>query len=164
MENKKDSVKEKIKETYLGRFMGEYDDLEISILCCFLQKPKLIDEMILEDKHFIRYKRIWLFIKAAYKRFGTLDVNLLYSIAEDKYGIMLAIEWIIGYDGFPSLCLEYQKQLIALYEEKKKNKYIREKVFEVANDLYVQNISIEEFKEKLNKIDEIANIIYKNDK
>ena len=53
-----------------------YIDLEISILSCLLQKPELMEDTILEDKYFTKHKKIWLFMKAFYKRFNNFDITL----------------------------------------------------------------------------------------
>lgn len=141
--------------------MNKYNDLELSVLSCLLQKPSLMNEVILEDKHFIKNQKIWLFMKAFYKKFGNFDFTLMTSISKDKYRIIEYIIWIIEKEPAISLFNEYQKQLINLFEEKKKEKYIIEKIYELSNDLYVRNISITKFNEKLTEIYKNANIIFK---
>ena len=132
--------------------MNKYDDLELSILGCFLQKPKLLEITKLEDKHFKKHYKIFIFFKSVYKKFGSLDLNIMYSISKNKYRIVEYIVWISEYFGFPSLYETYEKQLIELYEEDKKDKWIIEKVYELANDLLTRNIEVKDFK---NKVDEI---------
>ena len=68
--------------------MNKYNDLELSILSCLLQKPSLMNEVILEDKHFIKHQKIWLFMKAFYNRYKTFDIQLMYSICKDKWQIV----------------------------------------------------------------------------
>ena len=142
--------------------MNKYDDLELSILGCFLQKPKLLETTKLEDKHFKKHYKIFMFFKSVYKKFGSLDLNIMYSISKNKYRIIEYIVWISQYYGFPSLYETYEKQLIELYEENEKDKWIIEKVYELANDLLVRNISTNDFKSKVNEIYENAEKIFKN--
>lgn len=142
--------------------MNKYNDLELSILGCFIQKPDLLDKTKLQDKHFIKHAKIFTFFKAVYKKFGTLDFNIMYSISKNKYRIIEYIVWISQYYGFPSLYELYEQQLIDLYEETEKNKYIIEKVYELANDLYVRNLEVSEFRNKVEEVYKNADEIFKN--
>ena len=142
--------------------MNKYNDLELSILGCFIQKPDLLDKTKLEDKHFIKHAKIFIFFKAVYKKFRTLDFNIMYSISKNKFRIVEYMVWISEYYGFPSLYELYEQQLIDLYEETKKNKYIIEKVYELANDLYVRNLEVSEFRNKIEEVYKNADEIFKN--
>ena len=46
--------------------MNRYNDLELSILSCIVQKPELMEQVILDDKYFVKHKKIWLFLKSFY--------------------------------------------------------------------------------------------------
>lgn len=140
----------------------KYDDLELSILCCFLQKPKLLENTKLEEKYFVKHKKIFSFFKAVYKKFGSLDINIMYTISKNKYRTIEYAVWISKYCAFPSLYETYEQQLIDLYEETKKNKYIIEKIYDLANDLYVRNLEVSEFRNKVDKVFENADEIFKN--
>lgn len=140
--------------------MSKYNDLELSILGCFLRKPELLDKTILENKHFIKHRKIFIFFKEVYKHFGTLDLNLMYSISKNKYRTIEYISWILEYYGFPSMLKIYEKELIDLYNEKDKDKFIIEEVFDLANKLYAKNISTSDFKKQINEIYENANKMF----
>ena len=140
--------------------MNKCNDLELTILSCLLQKPELMNNLIVEDKHFQKRKKIWLFMKSFYNKFGNFDLSLMYSVCKNKYRIIEYILWILEKDAYTSRFEEYQKQLIEMYEETKKEKYISEKIFEAANDLYVKKISLNEFENELKKIYEKANKIF----
>lgn len=142
--------------------MNKYNDLELSILSCLLQKPSLMNEMILEDKHFINHKKIWLFMKTFYKKFNNFDLTLMVNISKDKYRIIEYILWLVDKEPAPSLFNEYQKQLIIKYNELKKDKWIIEKIYELANDLYIRNIEVKDFKNEVNKIYENAEKLFEN--
>ena len=141
--------------------MDKYNDLEISILSCLLCKPELMNEVVLEDKHFIKHKKIWLFMKAFYNKFHNFDLALMYSVCKDKYRIIGYIEWLLKQEVLFINFNDYQKQLIDLYEENKKEKWIIEKIYSLANDLYVRSIDSNEFKNKLEDIYKNADEIFK---
>ena len=138
-----------------------YTDLEISILSCLLQKPELMENTILEDKYFVKHKKIWLFMKAFYNKFKNFDITLMLSISKNKYRMSEYICWLVEQEPAPSLFKQYEKQLIDLYNETKKDKWIIEKVYELANDLYVRNIKTNEYIEKINDIYKKADEIFK---
>jgi hypothetical protein len=140
--------------------MNNYVDLEISILSCLLQKPKLMENTILEDKYFIKHKKIWSFMKAFYKKFGNFDLTLMMSISKNKNITIEYICWLIEQEPAPSLFKEYEKQLIDLYNETKKEKWIIEKIYDLSNELYVRNIKVDEFQNKIKEIYENAEKIF----
>lgn len=143
--------------------MNKYNDLELSILSCLLLKPELMEEIVLEDKHFIKQQKLWQFMKAFYKKFGNFDLTLMYSISKDKYRIVQYMMWLLDKEPSPTLFYDYQKQIIALYNETKKEKWVIEKVFELANELYVRNISIKKFDEELQKVYINADKLFDNE-
>ena len=138
-----------------------YVDLEISILSCLLQRPELMKDTILEDKYFIKHKKIWLFMKAFYNKFKNFDITLMLSISKNKYRMSEYICWLAEQEPAPSLFKQYEKQLIDLYNETKKDKWIIEKVYELTNDLYVRNIKVNEYIEKVKEIYDNAEEIFK---
>ena len=134
--------------------MNKYNDLELSILSCLLQRPSLMNKVIFEDKHFIKHKKIWLFMKSFYKKFGNFDLTLMMNISKNKYRMIEYILWIIEKEPAPSLFEQYQIQLINEYNQLKKDKWITEKIYKLSNDLLIKNIQVEDFR---NKVDEIYN-------
>lgn len=132
--------------------MIKYNDLELSILSCLLQKPTLMNELILEDKHFIKYQRLWQFMKAFYKKFKTFDITLMFSVCKNRYQLMSFMMTLIEAEPLVSLFNTYQKQLIDLHEENKKEKAMINVIYKLANDLYVRNITLDEFKNEIDKI------------
>jgi len=140
-----------------------YTDLEISILSCLLQRPELMKDSILEDKYFIKHKKIWLFMKAFYNKFENFDINLMVSISKNKYKLCEYISWLVDQEPAPSLFKQYEKQLIDLYNESKKEKWIIEKVYELSNDLYVRNIKVDEYIDKIKDIYNKADKIFKEE-
>ena len=139
-------------------------ELEKSILSCLLLNPKLMEQLILEDKHFVSTQRIWQFMKAFYNKFKTFDIRLMVSICKDKWQIINYIMLLLDIEVTTHNFDKYQKQLIELYEESKKEKWIIEKIYELANNLYVRNIELENFDNELKKIYKDANEIFKGEK
>ena len=71
--------------------------------------------------------------------------------------------WLLELESAPSLFEMYQQQLIDLYNENKKDKYIIEETYKLANELYVRNITTEEFKHKIVAIYKNADEIFKKE-
>ena len=132
--------------------MNKYNNLEMSILSCILLKPELMEQVIFEDKHIVSRQRLWQFMKAFYNRYKTFDIQLMYSICKDKWQIVQNIIQLLDYEPSPSLFDTYQKQLIDLYNEGQENKIKIDKVYKLANELYVRNITIEEFKKNIKEV------------
>lgn len=132
--------------------MKKYDNLELRIMSCLLIKPDLMKELIIQDKHFTKYQRLWKFLKAFYGRYNTFDLTLMVSVCNDKYQILNYIEWLLELEVTTNNFEMYQKQLIDLYNESEKDKLIIEKVFELANRLYVRDITTGRFKELIDKL------------
>ena len=141
--------------------MNKYVSLETCLLSCLLLKPKLMDNIKLEDKHFIEYKKIWLFMKSFYKKFGNFDLNIMYSVASNKYNFLEYMTWLVDATPNVELFEYYQQQMLDLYNENKKDKYIIEEVYKLANDLFVKNITTNDFKHKVVAIYRNADEIFK---
>ena len=140
--------------------MQQYYDLEINIMSCLLLKPELMKDLKLEDKYFIKHQRLWQFMKAFYKRYQTYDIVMMYQICKDKYQIAEMIQMLVGVDPITSHFNKYQNQLIELYNESKKERYISNRIYNAANELYLKNICLVEFKERLNKIEKDAEQLF----
>ncbi len=132
--------------------MKKYDNLELRIMSCLLIKPDLMKELIIQDKHFMKYQRLWKFLKAFYGRYNTFDLTLMVSVCNDKYQILNYIEWLLDLEVSTNNFEMYQKQLIDLYNESEKDKLIIEKVYELANRLYVRDITTGRFKELIDEL------------
>lgn len=143
------------------QFQYKIDNLEFSILSCLLIKPELMEKIILEDRHFKKTQRIWQFMKSFYKKFKTFDVNLMYSVCKNKWQLIEYISLLLDFEPTANKFDKYQQQLIELYEEQEKDKYIIEKVYQLANELIVRSISTNDFKKEIDNVYYNANEIYK---
>lgn len=131
---------------------NEINDLEMNIMSCLLIKPELMEQITLEDKHFVKHQRLWQFMKAFYNKFKTFDVQLMYSVCKDKWHIVNYMVMLLDIEVTTHNFKLYQKQLIDLYNERQNDKFIIDCVYKLANDLFVRNISVEEFKKQVDKI------------
>ena len=141
--------------------INQYNDLELSILSCLLLKPELMNDLTLEDKYFTKHQRLWQFMKSFYNKFKTFDCVLMCEVCKDKYQLMNNIVLLLETEPIPDNFYKYQKELIEIYNELEKDKYIRNKVYELANNLMVKNINVSDFRNKVDEIYKNANEIFK---
>ena len=132
--------------------MNKYTDLEMSIISCFLQQPDLIKKIDGKENYFIKHKKLILFLKAVYNKFNCFDINLMCNVCKNEYKLLDYIEWLVQLEPVPSHIDLYLTQLEELRTELKKDKWIREKIYSLASELYVKNITIEDFKIKSSRI------------
>lgn len=144
--------------------MNKYNDLEMSVLSCIILKPELMNQIKFEDKHIIKHNRLWQFMKAFYKKFGNFDPALMFDMCSNNWKLVMYIERLADLELSANHFEEYQQRLIESYEELQKDKWVINKVYNLANDLYVRNIKVSEFQEKVKKIYEDANRLYKENK
>lgn len=140
--------------------MNKYNDLEMSIISCILQEPKLIEKIITKENYFIKHKKLILFLKAVYNKFGCFDINLMCNACKNEYKLMDYIEWLVQLEPVPSHIDLYIQELEELRIELKKDKWIREKVYSLSTELYIKNITFEEFNDKFKKIYEDSKKIF----
>ena len=142
--------------------MYNYGELELSILCCFWLKPSLLETTKLEEKYFINNKKIFVLFQSFYKKFGNLNIESMCSLVSDNYKLMDYMKVIIEREPTISHFEKYEDLLIELYNESKTEKWLREKTFELANDLYMKNITCKQFKEQFDNFYNNAEEICKN--
>ena len=141
--------------------MNKYNDLEMSILSCLLLEPKLMDELIIGEKYFVKHYKLFIFMKEFYKRFGNFDITLMCSINKNRYEMMEYIIMLIDIEVTTKNFKLYQEQLIALYNEKKKEQWKIEQIYSLANSLLVRNINTNEFRSKVTEVYNNADEIFK---
>lgn len=143
--------------------MNNYHNLECSALSCLLLNSELMKTTILEEKYFVHYKRIWKFMKAFYKKYGKFEPELMVAMCKDKYKIAQYIIMLLEYEPTALNFDLYERQLIELYEESKKEQWLRNKVMDLANDFYLKSINSKEFLDKVNELYKGAEELFKND-
>ena len=127
-------------------------DLELSIMSCLLLKPELMNQVIVKDEHFKRHVKLWKVMNAFYSKFKTYDTALMYSVCKDKWKIINYIEELLNYEPTPSNFMKYQEALIEECKQSENERRIADKVYNLANELFVGKINLEEFKETFEKI------------
>lgn len=132
--------------------MNNYHELELDILSCLLQRPELMKDVILQDKHFKKYLNLWLFMKSFYNSYGNFDLVLMGSATRNKSALVKYIMLLIDREPAPSHFYEYQKQLIRMYKEPKKEKFIIYKINQLVNDLNFNQLELKDFKNKLEEV------------
>lgn len=132
--------------------MKKYENLELVVLSCLLQKPELMKNTILENKHFLNHKRIWIFLKSFYERFGNFDFNLMFAIVKNKEDFLNSLANLYDFELLPNHFKEYESLLIKAYEQKDEDREKIEKIYVLANELYVGKIDLQEFVEKIKDI------------
>lgn len=132
--------------------MEEYYELEKCVLSCLLAKPELMEQNELKDEYFIKYKRLWIFMKSFYERFKTFDKVVMKDICTNKNMMVNYLVSIEDNEGKYVRFNLYKQRLIDSFNENKKDKAIIEVIYKLANDLYVRNINLKQFKEDLTKI------------
>ena len=143
--------------------MNEYYGLEASVLSCLILKPNLMNDLILEDKHFIKYQRIWQYMKSFYKKYNTFDLQLMFALCKDKYSLIDYIKILVSNDVDVDNFNLYQQALLDEFNENKKERWIKNKIFVLTNDLINQNISLKNFDLKYKKLYEDVNILFKGE-
>lgn len=138
-------------------------NLELNILSCLLQKPELMENHKLKDCYFKEYKKLWIFMQVFHEKFKTFDLVLMTSIARDKMKMINFLEDVITTEPAPSLFEYYQEELINAYNEKKKERWLINNIYFLANELYVKKIDVDEFTKKFNKLKEDAEKIFVNE-
>ena len=141
--------------------MYNYGKLEQLVLSCILLKPELIEDERLEDKYFTSSKRIWSFMKAFYKKFGNFDFETMCLVASDKYKIMMYITELIQLEPTPSRFEEYINLMIELYNEEKKEKWLRTRIYDLATEFYLKTIDLKTFNDSLNRLYKNCEEIFK---
>jgi hypothetical protein len=132
--------------------MYNYGELELLILSCIWIEPKILDRTKLENKHFKNNQKIFMFMKSFYKKFGFFDNELMCRKANDRYKYRDYFNVISQLEPTSSNYDKYESLLLELYNEAAEEKWLREKVFQLANDFYLKNINSKEFKERLDNI------------
>ena len=143
--------------------MNEYYGLEATVLSCLILKPNLMNDLILEDKHFIKYQRIWQYMKSFYKKYSTFDLQLMFALCKDKYSLIDYIKILVLNDVDVDNFNLYQQALLDEFNENKKERWIKNKIFVLTNELINQNISLKDFDLKYKKLYEDVNLLFKGE-
>ena len=131
--------------------MKDYYELEDIVLSCILLKPELIKKDI-NEKYFVKNKRMYKFMKTFYERYQCFDIPLMYNVCRDKVRIYYNIEKLVlvecNIDCFDKYC-ELLKQK---YNIKKEERVIINTISDLTDKLLVGSITLQEFVKNINLI------------
>lgn len=128
--------------------MNGYELLEQAVLDCLIINPELMKNTKLEDKYFKKNKRLWLFIKECYKRFGTLDISLMASVCPNASDMIDYVADVIDGNHYSARFNLYQDQLINLYEDFE----AIDEIYKLSKKLYIRDIKLEDFKKEIKRL------------
>lgn len=136
-------------------------DLELNIMACLLLKPELMEgvktekgeyKIIVKDDDFKKHKKMWRFLNAVYEKFGTFDINLIYSVCREKYKVAQYLETLVLMEPTPCNFMKYQERLIEQNKEEKETVELIDEILRNTNHLETRSITLEAYKNKMNKI------------
>ena len=122
--------------------MKNYDDsIEKSILFCLITKPRLFEEIVIQEKHFLKYKTVFQFFRNTYLKYKTLDTTLILDEPNSPISVEELLSIINDVAAFPSNFYSYEEKLIERYKEFC--------ITKLAEKLENKELSVEEFIEKI---------------
>lgn len=125
-----------------------YELLERAVLDSIIVKPELMKNTKLQDKHFKTQKRLWLFIKECYKRFGTLDVPTMARVCPNASDLIDYVADTLDTSSSYVRFDLYQEQLLELYEDFE----LIENIYNLSKKLYIRDIKLDDFKKEIKEL------------
>lgn len=132
-------------------------DLEEAIISCLLQKPELMNKLIVDEKDFYKYPKQFKFFCDFYNRFGCLDLVLMVSKIRpsDRYKIIDIFDKLIDFEPSPSCFRLYQEALLEYNKEHKKElleNQIKDKIFNKILELNQSDVELDIWFDEIEKI------------
>lgn len=151
---------EEIKWEYeqpVKKSFRKINDYEESILSCLLQKPDLMNELIVSENDFYKYRRIFRYFKLFYETFNCLDLVLMVNkIKTDNRHILVEVyDKLIDFEPTPSCFRLYQEGLIKYnkeYLQKQKKEKAENDIIELTLKLSNKQIILDEYFKKIEEI------------
>lgn len=133
---------------YKKEKITNYERLEQAVLDCIIYKPELLESTKLEEKYFKKYKRLWVFLKECYKRFGSLDISLMASVCPNACELIDYVADVMDGKHYSARFEQYQEQLIELYDDYEEI----EKLYQLSKKLYIREINLENYKKEIKRL------------
>lgn len=146
-------------ETSLRDSTRNIPDFEESILSCLLLKPELMEQLIVTEDDFYKYKRIFRYFKLFYDTFGCLDLVLMANKVKQgqKHKLVEVYDKLIDFEPKISCFKKYQEALLE-YNKKNHQKLIDERkilaILEETSKLAKNRILLEDYFKKIKTIEE----------
>lgn len=128
--------------------MEQYELLEKAILNCFITSPELIKKTKLSEKHFKKHRRLFIFLKDFYERFGKFDISLMGSVCTNPAEALDYIAEIVDTTSISANFSLYEERLLKLYN----NFNEIEEINKLNKKLYLREIDLNDFKIELKEI------------
>ena len=123
--------------------MKDYnEEYEGYLIACLMLMPRLFDELLLEEKHFLKYGKVLHQAKLLYLKYKTIQVNEL-TDAQDVASIDKIAEWINSVASVAEFTY-YQEKQLEIYKNYKIQTYSRL--------LETKEIDLQEFTDKISKL------------
>lgn len=141
---------------YSGKNGELYGDLEETILACLLIDTNLFEHLKVEEKHFKKFAYVLTFFKGFYKKYKCMDITLMLSKLNgfNQMEMMDMVTYLSEIFVLPSHFEEYQNRLIERYKEDRKEKWLKDKIYEKATEMYMGNMSLSDFYKELKRLNE----------
>lgn len=132
-------------------------NLEESILSCILQKPELINELIITEKDFYQYPKQFKFFVEFYNKFKCLDLVLMVNKirVSDRRKFVEVVDKLIDFEPSISCFRLYQEALLEYNNENKKellDKQTKNKILSIIMELNNFNVALTKWFEEIEKI------------
>lgn len=141
--------------------------LEFYLLSCLIMWPELMPLIYIDDMYFKNHQKLWQFMKAFYFKYKTFNTALMRNVCADKYAISNYIEMIVDCGPIhkpTDFEIDiFQKQLVEDYNQSEKDKWLINKIYELANRLYVKELSIKEFEDKYQELKKVADATFRKE-
>lgn len=132
-------------------------DLEEAIISCILQKPSLINELIIDETDFYKYPKQFKFFIDFYEKFKCLDLVLMVNKIRksDRSKFIELIDKLIDFEPSPSCFRLYQEALLEYnkeYEKEIKENQLKKKIIEKVLILNNSDSDLNQWFEEIEKI------------
>lgn len=134
---------------------------EEMILSCLLQNDKLFKELVITENDFKKYKKIFVFFKAFYDKFGFIDYLLMVNKlknTKDKHLFLVTYTKLVlleirkdkeYFELLQNELLEYNK----CFEQEIKEEENKKELFDLFSLLINDKISLKQFYEKTKELE-----------
>lgn len=134
-------------------YYNDQTTLERAIISCLLMKPEMTDQLIVEPKHFQKYRGMLLFLQNFYKQFRNYDLILMSVVAVNKTQLVAELsDLITNCEPTTANFQHYQRKLIDLQEFEIIEKRRINSIINLTMQLKAREISVAQFKKEVEKI------------
>lgn len=130
----------------------EYYKIEECVLSSLILRPELMEGLDLDDKYFVKFRRLWIFMKTFYEKFKCFDIEIMKSVCTNQSSLVRYVSKVMESDARYVRFDLYVTRLKEMFEEDKNEVAKIEVIYKLANQLYNRNLKLKDFVEKINTI------------